>query len=97
LEGKTKKGEWIEVSLPVDKFVATWRGRVFPIDMRHAPREMQICGLRKWSDPVYPVRSSRAVTRTAGSDFQESEIKGVNMGQYASRLHKKLLSKSYGL
>ena len=27
---KTKKGEWIEVSLPVDKFVATWRGRVFP-------------------------------------------------------------------
>ena len=27
---KTKKDEWIEVSLPVDKFVATWRGRVFP-------------------------------------------------------------------
>ena len=27
---KTKKGEWIEVRLPVDKFVATWRGRVFP-------------------------------------------------------------------
>jgi monofunctional biosynthetic peptidoglycan transglycosylase len=26
----TKKGEWIEVSFPVDKFVATWRGRVFP-------------------------------------------------------------------
>jgi NADH dehydrogenase [ubiquinone] 1 alpha subcomplex assembly factor 1 len=27
---KTKKGEWIEVSLPLEKFVATWRGRAFP-------------------------------------------------------------------
>jgi NADH dehydrogenase [ubiquinone] 1 alpha subcomplex assembly factor 1 len=27
---KTKKDEWIEVQLPVGKFVATWRGRVFP-------------------------------------------------------------------
>ena len=27
---KTQKGEWIEVTLPMDKFVATWRGRVFP-------------------------------------------------------------------
>lgn len=27
---KTKKGEWIEVQLPVDKSVATWRGRMFP-------------------------------------------------------------------
>jgi monofunctional biosynthetic peptidoglycan transglycosylase len=27
---KTQKGEWIEVSFPVDKFVATWRGSVFP-------------------------------------------------------------------
>ena len=26
----TKKGEWIEVSLPVDRFVATFHGRVFP-------------------------------------------------------------------
>ena len=26
---KTKKDEWIEVRFPVDKFVATWRGRVF--------------------------------------------------------------------
>ena len=26
----TEKDKWIEVSLPVDKFVATWRGRVFP-------------------------------------------------------------------
>jgi monofunctional biosynthetic peptidoglycan transglycosylase len=27
---KTKKDEWIEVEFPADKFVATWRGRVFP-------------------------------------------------------------------
>jgi len=27
---KTKKDEWVEVNLPVNKFVATWRGRVFP-------------------------------------------------------------------
>ena len=27
---KTKNDEWIEVTLPMDKFVATWRGRVFP-------------------------------------------------------------------
>ncbi len=26
----TKQGEWVEVKLPVDKFVATWRGNVFP-------------------------------------------------------------------
>ena len=27
---KTKKDEWVEVSLPADKFAATWRGRRFP-------------------------------------------------------------------
>jgi monofunctional biosynthetic peptidoglycan transglycosylase len=27
---KTKKDAWIEVTLPMEKFVATWRGRVFP-------------------------------------------------------------------
>ncbi len=27
---KTRKDEWVEVSLPVDKFAATWRGRRFP-------------------------------------------------------------------
>ena len=27
---KTKKGEWIEVSIPVGTFVATFHGRVFP-------------------------------------------------------------------
>ncbi|MFM2096336.1 MAG: hypothetical protein RIS70_3460 [Planctomycetota bacterium] len=27
---KTRKDEWMEVELPLAKFVATWRGRVFP-------------------------------------------------------------------
>lgn len=27
---KTTKDKWMEIRLPVDKFVATWRGRVFP-------------------------------------------------------------------
>ncbi len=27
---KTKKGEWLEVSFPVNEFIATYRGRVFP-------------------------------------------------------------------
>ncbi len=27
---QTKQGEWVEVKLPLDQFVATWRGRVFP-------------------------------------------------------------------
>ena len=27
---QTVADEWVEVSLPVDEFVATWRGRVFP-------------------------------------------------------------------
>ncbi len=26
---RTRKGEWIEVKLPLDRFSATWRGRVF--------------------------------------------------------------------
>ena len=26
----TKKGEWVEVRMPLDQFVATWRGRTFP-------------------------------------------------------------------
>jgi NADH dehydrogenase [ubiquinone] 1 alpha subcomplex assembly factor 1 len=27
---KTEKGEWVEVTLPLDNLVATWRGRVYP-------------------------------------------------------------------
>ena len=27
---KTRKDEWVEIRLPMDRFVATWRGRVFP-------------------------------------------------------------------
>jgi NADH dehydrogenase [ubiquinone] 1 alpha subcomplex assembly factor 1 len=40
---KTNKGKWIEVSLPVDKFVATWRGRVFP-DQKLAPSRVNSLG-----------------------------------------------------
>ena len=40
---KTKKGEWIEVSLPVDKFVATFHGRVFP-DQKLDPRKVNSVG-----------------------------------------------------
>ena len=40
---KTKKGEWIEVSLPVDKFFATWRGRIFP-DQKLVPSKVNSVG-----------------------------------------------------
>ena len=40
---KTKKGEWMEASLPVDKFVATWRGRVFP-DQKLDPSKVHSVG-----------------------------------------------------
>ena len=41
---KTKKDEWIEVRLPVDKFVATWRGRVFPNE-KFDPRKVTGLGI----------------------------------------------------
>ncbi len=40
---KTKKGEWIEVRFPMDKFVATYRGRVFP-DQKIDPRKVNSVG-----------------------------------------------------
>jgi len=40
---KTKKGEWIEVSLPVDKFVATFHGRVFS-DQKLDPSKVNSVG-----------------------------------------------------
>jgi monofunctional biosynthetic peptidoglycan transglycosylase len=40
---KTKKDEWIEVSLSVDKFVATWRGRVFS-DQKLDPSKVNSVG-----------------------------------------------------
>jgi len=40
---KTKKGKWIEVSLPADKFFATWRGRVFP-DQKLDPSKINSLG-----------------------------------------------------
>ena len=40
----TRKDEWITVRLPVDNFVATWRGRVFP-DVRFDPRQVTGLGI----------------------------------------------------
>ena len=40
---KTKKDEWIEVSLPVDKFFATWRGRTFS-DQKLDPSKVNSVG-----------------------------------------------------
>ena len=40
---KTKKGEWIEISLPVSKFAATWRGRMFP-DQKLDPSKVNSVG-----------------------------------------------------
>lgn len=40
---KTKKDEWIEVSLPLDKFVATFHGRAFP-DQKLDPSKVNSVG-----------------------------------------------------
>ncbi len=40
---KTKKDEWVEVSFPVDKFVATYRGREFP-DQKLDPTRVNSVG-----------------------------------------------------
>ncbi len=40
---ETKKGEWIEISFPVDKFYATWRGRTFP-DQKLDPSKVNSVG-----------------------------------------------------
>ena len=40
---KTKKDEWIEVSLPVDKFFATFHGRAFP-DQKLDPSRVNSVG-----------------------------------------------------
>ncbi len=40
---ETKKDEWIEIRFPVDKFVATWRGRVFP-DQKLDPSKVNSVG-----------------------------------------------------
>ena len=42
---KTKKGEWVEVSLPVEKFFATWRGRVFH-DQKLDPSKVNSVGFQ---------------------------------------------------
>ncbi len=52
---KTKKGEWIEVSLPVDKFFATWRGRVFP-DQKLDPSKVNSVGFLLGDKKAGPFR-----------------------------------------
>ena len=42
---KTKKGEWIEVSLPVDEFVATFHGRMLP-DQKLNPSKVNAVGFQ---------------------------------------------------
>ncbi|WP_167546701.1 CIA30 family protein [Stieleria maiorica] len=42
---KTKRDEWIEVVLPMDKFVATWRGRVFPNET-FVPDNVTVLGIQ---------------------------------------------------
>ena len=70
---KTKKGEWIEVRLPVDRFVATWRGRVFPNekldpsnvaglgillgDKKAGPFKLEIDWIKASKSPPPPVKS----------------------------------------
>ncbi len=39
---ETKEDEWIEVEMPVDNFVATWRGRTFPDEKLDPP---EVAGL----------------------------------------------------
>ena len=42
---KTKKDEWVEVTLPIEKFLATWRGRVFPNE-KFDPRNITGMGIQ---------------------------------------------------
>lgn len=72
---KTKKGEWIEVRLPVDKFVATWRGRVYPNeklnpskvtglgillgDKKPGPFKLEIDWIKASKSPPPPIKDSK--------------------------------------
>ena len=52
---KTKKGEWIVASFPVDKFVATYRGRVFP-DEELDPSKVNAVGFLLGDKKVGPFK-----------------------------------------
>lgn len=41
---QTRAGEWVEVAMPVERFVATWRGRTFP-DQKLDPRMVAGMGI----------------------------------------------------
>lgn len=41
---QTVEDEWVEIALPVDRFIATWRGRVFP-DVELDPAQVAGVGI----------------------------------------------------
>ena len=73
---KTKKDEWIEVTLPMEKFVATWRGRVFPnetfdarnitgmgiqlSDKQAGPFKLEVEWIKARSGPAVSTRKTRS-------------------------------------
>ena len=54
---KTKKEEWIEVSLPLDKFVATFHGRAFP-EQKLDPSKVNSVGFHLGDKVLHTVDSS---------------------------------------
>ena len=71
---KTRNSEWIEVSLPVDKFVATWRGRVFPKE-KLDPSKVTGLGIQLGDKKAGPfklevewIKASQLTSQTSNSD-----------------------------
>lgn len=66
----TKKDRWIEVRFPVEKFVATWRGRVFP-DRKLDPEQVSglgfLLGDKKPGPFKLEVEWIKVVAASAGS------------------------------
>lgn len=71
---KTKKNEWVEVELPLDKFVATWRGSTYPNekldpgkvagmgillgDKKAGPFKLEVEWIKAGKAPVEPLKVS---------------------------------------
>jgi len=71
---KTKKDEWIEVTLPMEKFVATWRGRVFP-NKKFDPSNITGMGIQLSDKKAGPfklevewIKASRLPPQTSNTD-----------------------------
>lgn len=66
----TKKDRWIEVRFPVEKFVATWRGRVFP-DRKLDPAQVSGLGFLLGDEKPGPFKLEvewiKVVAASAGS------------------------------